>query len=91
MSMDHNSELKKRLDTTFFQIVELRIPNRGDIMKIWRTAKNLYSEMDKELVQCRRANKLSPKYQELETNLIESLDTIEQYLTFATLLTPNHN
>jgi hypothetical protein len=89
--MNHNSELKHRLDTSFFQIIEVRLPSRGDIMQIWRTARNQFDLMDRELVQCRRVNKFTPKYKELEKHLLESLDTIEQYLTFATLLTPNHN
>ena len=89
--MNHKSELKHRLDVTFFQIIELRIPSRRDIMQIWRNARLQFDLMDQELVQCRRANKFSPKYTELEKHLLESLEIIEQHLTFATLLTPNHN
>ena len=33
----------------------------------------------------------SPKYQELEQDLLNRIETMEQYITFATLLTTNHN
>ena len=89
--MNHNSVLKHRLDTSFFQIIEITLPTRGDIMQMWRTARLQFDLMDQELVQCRRANKFTPKYIKQEQILLEILDTIEQHITFATLLTPNHN
>ena len=89
--MNHNIELKKRLDTIFFQIVEIQPNMRDDMRHMWRSARNTWMLMDQELIQCRRINKPTPKYQDLEKNLTESLETMEQYITFATLLSPGDN
>jgi hypothetical protein len=86
--MEHNSELKHRLDSAFFRIIELaRGEQRRDLQHMWRHARNMFDLMDQELVQCRRTQKYSIRYKEFETQIIESLDTIESYITFATLLT----
>ena len=89
--MESNFELKKRIDTAFFQIIELAPVHRKDLQTMWRVSRGQWNELDMELIACRKQNKHTPKYQELETDLNKRLDLIEQYLTFATLLTPNDN
>ena len=89
--MDHNFELKKRLDTIFFHIVNMPPNMREDMRKLWRPARNIWDQMDQELVTCRRINKATPKYQGLEKTLTECLENMEQLITFAALLTPNDN
>jgi hypothetical protein len=86
--MEHNSELKHRLDTAFFRIIELaQGEQRRDLQHMWRHARNMFDLMDQELVQCRRNRKYTTQYKEFETQVLESLETIESYITFATLLT----
>lgn len=87
-SMDANVTLKHRLDVSFFQIIGLPTGEmRQDMHHMWRHAKNLWNLMDQEMVQCRRVNKHTVKYQDFERQLADALENIEQYLTFATLLT----
>jgi hypothetical protein len=86
--MEHNFELKHRLDTAFFRIIELTYgEQRKDLQHMWRHARNMFDLMDQELVQCRRVQKYTTQYKDIEKRVIETLDTVEQYLTFATLLT----
>ena len=85
--MESDSTLKTRLDTIFFQIIEIAPNMREDMRRLWRPARSLWDELDKELVECRRLHKPTVKYQEIEQDLRNRLDTMEQYLTFATLLT----
>lgn len=86
--MDPDFTLKHRLDTAFFQIIGLPTgEQRQDLHHMWRHAKNVWNLMDQEMIHCRRVKKPTVKYQELEQQLIEFMETIEQYLTFATLLT----
>ena len=85
--MDANVTLKHRLDVAFFQIVDLGPNQREDMRRLWRPARALWDELDRELVECRRAKKYTIKYKELEQQLVDALENIEQYLTFATLLT----
>jgi len=89
--MDHNQDLKKRLDTIFFQIIDIPPNMREDMRRLWRPARALWDQLDRELVECRRLNKPTARYQEIEADLIARLDLMEQHLTFATLLTPNDN
>lgn len=89
--MDHNVTLKHRLDVAFFQIIQIPTGMREDMRRLWRPARALWDELDKEMVECRRHNKLTVRYQEIEQDLVSRLDLMEQYLTFATLLTPNDN
>lgn len=83
--MESNSTLKHRLDTAFFQIIDLAPDQRRDLQHMWRHAKNLWNLMDQEMVYCRRQHKPTAKYQEFEQSLIEMMDTIEQYITFGLL------
>ena len=83
--MELNVTLKHRLDVAFFQIIEFGPAYRRDLQHMWRHAKNLWNLMDQEMIQCRRQNKPTVKYQEFEQQLIEALETIEQYITFGLL------
>lgn len=85
--MESDITLKRRIDTAFFQIIELPAWHRKDLQTLWRGARAKWNELDIELIACRKQNKHTVKYQELEKDLVERLDLIEQYLTFATLLT----
>ena len=89
--MESDSTLKQRLDTIFFQIVEIAPNMREDMRRLWRPARALWDELDRELVECRRHSKPTIRYQEIKADLQNRLDTMEQYLTFATLLTPGDN
>ena len=89
--MQSDSILKHRLDTIFFQIIDIAPNMREDMRRLWRPARALWDQLDRELVECRRINKPTARYQEIEANLIARLDLMEQNLTFATLLSPNDN
>jgi hypothetical protein len=91
LSMEHNIVLKHRLDVIFFKIIHIPPGMRQDMRCLWRPARALWDELDKELVNCRRLNKPTIRYENIEQDLQARLDIMEQYLTFATLLTPNDN
>lgn len=84
--MESNSELKQRLDNIFFQIVQLRPDMREDMRRLWRPSRNIWNELDKELVECRRIRKVTSKYTDLELDLLTRIEVMEKYITFATLL-----
>ena len=89
--MKSDSTLKHRLDTIFFQIIQILPGMREDMRRLWRPARALWDELDKELVECRKLNKPTVRYQEIEQDLNNRLEIMDQYITFATLLTPNDN
>ena len=81
-------DIKHRLDETFFQIIKLPLDGQKamDLKKIWKNCSEIWKEMSQEDVTCRRVGKKTPHYLELEARLLDGLDLLEQYLTFATLL-----
>jgi hypothetical protein len=83
--MELNFELKHRIDTAFFEIISCDPVQRRDLQKMWRVARSKWNELDQELINCRRQNRCTPRYREIETDIIERVDTIEKYLTFAML------
>ena len=83
--MELNFELKHRIDTAFFEIIRCDPVQRQDLQKMWRQARGKWNELDIELITCRRQNKRTPRYQEIEKDLLERMDTIEKYLIFALL------
>ena len=91
LNMDHNVTLKHRLDVIFFQIVQIQPNLREDMRRMWRPARALWDELDREMIKCRRSNKFTDQYREIEQDLEKRLDIMEQHITFATLLTPNGN
>ena len=83
--MDLNLTLKHRIDTAFFQIIDLDPMLRRDLQKMWRVARTKWNDLDIELINCRRQNRCTPKYREVEADILERLDLIEQYITFGLL------
>ena len=53
---------------------------------MYQNCKNIFTEMSKEDVECRRLKKTTVKYRELEQKLNESIQEFEQWITFATLI-----
>ena len=83
--MELNVTLKHRIDTAFFQIVEMDPIQRRDLQRMWRVARGKWNELDQELITCRRQNRCTPKYREIEADIEERLETIEKYITFGLL------
>jgi len=83
--MDLNVALKHRIDTAFFQIIEMPPGQRTDLQRMWRVARGRWNELDIELIACRRQNRRTPRYQDIETDLLERMETIEKYITFGLL------
>ena len=57
-----------------------------DLRRMQSNASVLWTEMSKEHVNCRRAGRNTPKFNDLTAQLTQALDTIDQYLVIATLL-----
>jgi hypothetical protein len=86
MGMEHDKDLKSRIDEAFFAIKDLRPDQREDLRRMWRHIRDLWMYMDMEMVNCRKIDKKTPKYQELESKCIESLTNLESYISWAHLL-----
>lgn len=83
--MQHDLELERRIDEAFFSIVKLPPGQREDLRRMWRHCGNLWKQMDIELVNCRRNNRATPRYKELEAECVKTLETVEGYITWGHL------
>jgi len=81
--MHHSQELYNRLEDARRVTFRLRDNN---LTKMWANCARLWNELDNEFVQCRRYQKVTPKYTEIAENLDKSLVVLEQQLTFGSLL-----
>jgi len=59
---------------------------RSTLHKFYKTCREIYTEMDKEMVLCRRRGKLTQKYTELEDQFSEAINTFEQWTVMAALM-----
>jgi hypothetical protein len=79
----HNQELHRRLEDARSVAFKLQDNN---LVKMWGNCAQLWNKLDNEFVQCRRYQKITPKYTEIAENLDKSLVVLEQQLTFGSLL-----
>jgi len=59
---------------------------RSTLFKFYKNCRDIYTEMDKEMVHCRRRNKLTQKYTELQVQFTEAITTFEQWTVMAALM-----
>ena len=81
------NELFERLDVAITQInvVKSKVAKR-DLIKMVRGVDGKMTEVDRELVECRRLHKETPRYKELKQQAFELLDNLEKHITFAALI-----
>ena len=80
-------EYFERIDNLASQCRKIQNPNIcSDLLKMCDTAHSTGVELSKELVECRRRNKLSPRSQDLLERLEQAIANVEKMLTFAKLM-----
>jgi len=87
MQDSKQSELIGRLYICWDQIRDY--PNnsaRLDLKRMHLTATQQFIECDKELVECRRIGKFTSKYVSLQATFESTITCLEQYITFAMLM-----
>jgi hypothetical protein len=59
---------------------------KSTIWKFYNNCRIVWTELDKEMVNCRRQQRITLKYEELEAKLLESIHTFEQWAMMAALM-----
>jgi hypothetical protein len=59
---------------------------RRDLLRMLRTVDSALNELDSERVECRRLNRNTARYQQLESQALELIVNLEQHLTLARLM-----
>mgnify|MGYP003345278396 CR=1 FL=1 len=79
----HNNDLWRRIDEARATVIKLK---NNDLRLMFANCMKCWQEMDRELVECRRRRRITPKYTELSEKLDQALVVLEQHLVFGTLL-----
>lgn len=80
-------EYQKRLSELLGVITATEdIRARSQLMKIYWNCKSAYDEISRESVECRRLQKVTPKYTESVAKFEQSVAELEHWATFAKLL-----
>jgi len=79
----HSNQLADMLKTCS-RIADMRA--RSTLFKIYKNCRTIYTEMDKEMVNCRRTGRVTLKYTELEAKYAESINMFDQWTVMATLM-----
>jgi hypothetical protein len=79
--------LFERLDLAIQQInaVKNKVAKR-DLIKMVRGVDSKMTEVDRELVECRRLHKETPRYRELRQQAHALVDNLEKHIVFAALI-----
>mgnify|MGYP003351756848 CR=1 FL=1 len=59
---------------------------RSTLFKFYRNCSDCFKELDREMVNCRRTHRVTPKYTDLLLQLDNSMEEFEQWITFSKLL-----
>mgnify|MGYP003344436537 CR=1 FL=1 len=80
-------ELYERIDRAIPQINALtsKVAKR-DLIKMVRGIDRKMTELDRELVECRRTHRKTLRYQELKSQAVEMVDNLEKHIIFAALI-----
>lgn len=79
----HSNQLASMLKTCS-DTADMRA--RSTLFKIYKNCRNVYTEMDKEMVNCRRRGQVTLKYTELEAKYAEAINMFDQWTVMATLM-----
>ena len=77
---------RQHLDQLRYQITNHKGIIARDLLKFWRNAEEVWIELDREYVQCRRLNRLTTRYETLATEYQNRIERLEKRLTWANLL-----
>jgi len=77
---------QKHIDSLFFKIIDCKQEHQSDLRQMWHNCKHIQDEISREAVICRRLKKDTPKMLDLKQELENTVNNLEQYLVFATLL-----
>jgi len=86
MQQQHEAHLVKleHLLKSFAPANDIRA--RSTLFKFYKNCREIYTKMDQEMVNCRRRDKLTQKYTELEAQFVEAVNTFEQWTVMAALM-----
>lgn len=76
---------RAKLQDCFMQLQALEMIPKSKMFKFYKNVSNAFTELDKEMVECRRMSKITPRYNTLERKYYECITVFEQWGIMAAL------
>ena len=84
--MQHRQNYPEQLDQLRNRIAEIdNMLARADLRRMINHAQDIWIQLDKSLVDCRRLNRYTNEYEQTEAALVEQLRQTSKWLTLALL------
>ena len=84
MHTRHNQN-RERNKIAFAALQSMGMVPKSKMWKFYKNVSNGWNQLDSEFVECRRVQKTTLRYQELEQNYNECITVFEQYSLIAAL------
>lgn len=76
---------REKLEECLGMLSQFDIRAKSALWKFYNNCRKLWTELDKEMVYCRRRGKLSEKYLSLQNEFEECVNVYKQWVTMAAL------
>jgi hypothetical protein len=76
---------RHKVDVCFAQLQSMDMVPKSKMWKFYRSICAAWVQLDTEFIECRRLNKVTPKYTELAQNLDDCITVFNQYSIIAVL------
>lgn len=83
----HNTHVqhKQLVDDCFAQLQSMDMVAKSKMWRFYRNVSAAWVQLDTEFIDCRRLNRVTPKYTELAQKLNECITVFNQYSIIAVL------
>lgn len=80
-------DLNERYKHLYEKVKSLRFgQNKVDLAKMLINIQYELANLDKESVECRQKKKVTSRYLTIEKSIVQMMDSVEEYLTMALLM-----
>ena len=86
MHTKHQDNQRRLEECSFAMLATSDMKAKKDLRRFFENCRKAYSELDKEMVECRRRQRVTHKYTELQTEFDECIKHFEQWIIMAKLM-----
>jgi hypothetical protein len=86
MDTQHRANQRQLEECLFAMLETPNMKAKKDLRRFYENCRKAYAELDKEMVECRRRQRITHKYTELQAQFDECIKHFEQWLIMAKLL-----
>lgn len=83
--LEIHQQNQDKLSECLGMLAQFDIRAKSSLWKFYNNCRITWTEMDKEMVNCRRVSKLSPTYLKLQSEFEDRINTYKQWVTMAAL------